>query len=139
MLVSFVFLKAKAQFPRGTFNWLTDVVRAFPVDTAPDPDLDEFVDDVSADEIGSSRTTLTSTAINEDAAGDEVELDAADIVHSSVTTGSTAVGDVLYQQTGGDDTTPANDRLMAFLDYADTPTNGGDLTVQLASEGAIKL
>ena len=137
-MASFVFLKAKAAFAKGGIDWLTDVIRAFPVNAIPNQDTAEFVSDVSGTEIGAARVTLGTMAVNEDAAGDEVELDAADFTHSAVASGSTAVGSILYKQVGGDDTTPANDPVICFLDYADTPTNGGDLIVQLDAEGAIK-
>lgn len=138
-MASFVFLKAKAAFAKGQIAWLTDVIRIMPVNAVPNADTAEFVSDVSATEIGAARATLGSKAVNEDTSGDEAECDAADATHSAVATGSTAVGSVVYQQTGGDDSTPANDRVIAFLDYTDTPTNGGDLVVQFAAEGILKL
>lgn len=140
-MASFVPLKAKAAFAKGQIDWLTAVLRAIPVTAAGDPDTVEFVDDISANESTSaSRVTLASAVVNEDAAGDEAELDAADFTHPAVTAGSDIVGSWIYAQTGGDDTTPADDRLIAFLEYTAAVTpNGGPIDVSLAAEGAVKL
>lgn len=135
---SWVGLKAKARFAKGEIDWLTDTIRAIPVSAEPNRDTVDLVSDVVASEIGSSRVDLASRAVNEDAVGDEVELDAADFTHPNVATGSTAVGSVLYKRVGADDSTPADDPVLAFLDYTDTPTNGGSLLIQLSPEGAIK-
>lgn len=136
-MASFVFLKAKAGFANKLYDWDTDVFRAMPVDTVPNPDTDDFVDDVSPEEVGSVRVSLASKAIVEDTANDQVELDCADFVFTAPNDG-TMVGIVIYQQTGGDDTTPTNDGLIAFLDTSDIVTNGGDVNVTVHAEGILK-
>jgi len=133
-MASFVFLKGKAKFAGGSIDWVNDDIRALPVNAVPNIDTAEFVSDISATEIGSSRVALAGKVINEDAAGDEVELDANNFTHTAVSSGDTAVGSVLFKQV----TTDADSPVIAFLDYTDTPTNGGDITVTLAAEGAIK-
>lgn len=136
-MASFVFLKAKAGFANKLYDWDTDVFRAMPVDAVPNQDTADFVDDVSATEVGSARVSLASKTIVEDTVNDQVELDCADFTFTALNDG-TMVGIVVYQQTGGDDTTPTNDGLIAFLDSADIVTNGGDVVVTVHAEGIIK-
>jgi hypothetical protein len=49
-----------------------------------------------------------------------------------VTSGATAVGVVLYKDTG----TPTTSPLLAYYDITDTPTNGGDITIAWAAVGS---
>lgn len=139
-MASFVFTKAKAKFAAGEINWVNDPIMAIAVNAIPARSTPEFVSDIIATEIGpaGARATLAGKAINEDAVDHEAELDANDFTHTAVASGDTAVGTILYKQVGGDDTTPADDPVIAFLDYTDIPTNGGDIEVTLAAEGALK-
>lgn len=136
-MASFVFLKAKAGFAGGDYDWAADVLRAIPVDAVPDPDTDDFVDDITVDEVDSVRVTIANAAIVEDAANDQVELDGDDFDFTAPDDG-TMVGFCICKQVGGDDTTPADDPFVAFLDTNDIVTNGGDISVTVDAEGFIK-
>ncbi len=143
-MASGMYLKAKAQIGQGAFNWLSDVFRWMLLTDAhtPDFDLHDFVDDVSAQEVsvgGYARQTVTSPAVNEDTAGDEAEYDCADPTFSSLASGETIGFSAIYKQVGGSDATPADDRLLVLHDLTDTPTNGGDVTLQVDAEGAFKI
>lgn len=100
---------------------------------------DDFVDDVSADEVADAsygRVTLTSSAVTDDDANDRSEWDFADVVFSSldnVTPGKA----VAYKQVGGDDSTEANDPLIALWDHANTAADGSDYTLQPGANGAV--
>lgn len=137
-------LHAKRKLGEGVFDWLNDTYYWLLLqDTwTPAPDTDEFVSNVDAEELsvgGYSPQTVTSPTINEDTAGDEAEFDCADPTFSSLASGQTIGHAAVAKQVGADTTTPADDPLLAVHDVTDTPTNGGDVTVQVDAEGAWKI
>lgn len=137
-------LKAKRKLGEGVFNWTSDTFHwMLQADTwTPAPDTDEFVSSISADELsvsGYSPQAVTSPTINEDTAGDEAEFDCADPTFSSLASGETISHSVVFKQVGADLTTPTDDPLLAVHDVTDTPTNGGDVTLQVDAEGAWKI
>ncbi len=88
-----------------------------------------FVSDIVAGELtvgGYSRQTLAGEAITEDDTNDFAYLDATDPVFSALVAGETVIGAVLFRHTGNDATAP----VYAYYDVTDTPTNGGDITIQ---------
>lgn len=103
---------------------------------------DNFVDDLvpGTNEVsvsGYSRQTLSGETVTEDDTNDFAYLDATDPVFSSLATGETVVGAVLFRHTGSDATAP----VYAGYDVTDTPTNGGNITIQFATPangGALK-
>lgn len=103
---------------------------------------DNVVDDLvpGTNEItvgGYSRQTLSGETITENDTDDFAYLDATDPVFSSLVTGETVVGAVLFRHTGSDATAP----VYAGYDVTDTPTNGGNITIQFATPangGALK-
>lgn len=105
-----------------------------------------LVDDGSANDpasheiavAGYARQALANKAVTRDDTNDFAYLDADDVVFTSLTTGETIGGAILYRHTGADGTSP----LIAFYDVADTPTNGGNVTIQWATPangGVLKL
>lgn len=63
---------------------------------------------------------------------------AANVTFTTLGTGNTVGGAVLIKDTGSNTTSA----LIAFYDVTDTPTNGGDITIQWASDangGVLKL
>jgi hypothetical protein len=141
--VSGVLLQAKQKMFEAVYDFIADVVRVGLSTTTESPNFDtwDFVDDILEELTvgGYARQTLGSKAINEDAANDEQEFDSADPVFTALVTGETIGFDFLYKQTGGSDATPADDPLIAIHDLADTPTNGGNITLQVNTEGWWKL
>lgn len=81
---------------------------------------------------GYTRQTLSSKSVIEDDTNDFAYLYAGNVIFSTLGTGNTVGGAVLVANTGGG-TTNANCAVLAFYDIVDTPTNGGDITIQWAS------
>lgn len=82
--------------------------------------------------VGYTRQTLSSQIVIEDDTNDFAYLYAANVTFTGLFQGNTVGGAVLVANTGG---TNANSscQLLAFYDIVDTPTNGGDITIQWAS------
>ena len=116
--------KGRQRFLEGQFNWLTDTIKAFLVDTAAytaNMAVHEFLSDVGSSARIAGPVTLTAKASTGGAA------DAADITFASVA-GPSIEALVLYRDTGTEATSP----LIAYIDQATglpiTP-NGGDIIV----------
>ena len=85
---------------------------------------------------GSGRKTATLTH-EVDKTNDRAEIDIADLTWTALGTGATIAAAILIKEGGANDTTS---RLIAYFDITDTPTNGGDITLDFdAVEGAIRL
>lgn len=157
--MSLIFNKALEALANGSLDMDTDVIRALAATTdsagTPDPDHDYLSDLLTAvlTEVsvsGYSRATLSSATVTEDDTDDEAEVDYADLSFgSSVASGETVKGFIIYKQVGGDDSTPADDLLIAWIDKDSTGDfsartggglvlGGGALTLQIAAEGLFK-
>lgn len=94
------------------------------------PDADtNFVSDIVAGELtvgGYARQTLAGQTITEDDTNDFAYLDATDPVFTALVAGETITWAVLFRSTGVDATSP----VYAAYDVTDTPTNGGNVTIQ---------
>jgi hypothetical protein len=84
---------------------------------------------------GAGRKTLASKTIVVDKPNDRAEFDCADIAWTALLTGETIAAAILIKEGAVNDTTS---RLIAYLDVADTPTNGSDVTLQINAEGVIQ-
>lgn len=95
----------------------------------------QFIDEAGANDpvderiTGTTDQTLGSKAIAKDTTNDHVSFDAADPTFTAVPSGETVAGAVVYKDTG----TPTTSKMLCYLDLPDTPTNGGDITVQFAT------
>ncbi|WP_135535367.1 hypothetical protein [Halostella pelagica] len=145
------------EYRRGNIDVETATLRValFNDSTAYSPDQvnHEYVSDVldggtTAQEIQDatySRQTVSNASVTVDAAGGEVEFDADDVTFSGLDGGETIQGWIVFQQVGGDDTTPADDRIIAIEDEATNSNgnlvtlNGSDVTIQFSSEGIINV
>lgn len=90
---------------------------------------------------GYARQLLTNTNVTEDDTNDFAYLTADNVTFSTLGTGNTIGGAVLVANTGGS-AANSNSELLAFYDIVDTPTNGGDITIQWANTyngGVLKL
>jgi len=148
----------KEELMEGQFDLVNDTIKVALIsdNTAYtfDPDAHTFVNDIldggtTAEEFagsGYSRQTLTNNAVTQDDTDDEGVFDADDVTFSSLD-GDTIQGIIVYQQIGGDDTTPGDDRVLAVVDddsagsNSDLPltTNGSDVTFSFNAEGAINI
>lgn len=133
----------------ANLNWASAVLRAMLERSTstytPNKDHD-YVGDLSGfveiSVASYARQTLGSGAVNIDDANDRVELDCADISFGNLESGQTADALVLYAQTGGNDSTPNDDPLIAYIDTATglpAVLGGGAFNVTINSEGLIQL
>lgn len=128
----------------GTIDLDTDVIKVMLVDEvyAYDPDHD-FVNDISANEIsatnytggfgGGGRKTATVT-MQASTANNRVEIAIADLTW-------TALGGALNDTVGAavvihEITNDAASIPIAYLDFTDTPTNGGNFTLDFTALGS---
>lgn len=130
----------------STLDWASDVIRvALERDTSAytaDKDHD-FYDDLGTNgfvEISVAsyaRQTLGTKTAAIDLTDDRYEWDAADIDFGALEAGQTVSGYVIYRQVGGDDTTPANDELLAYVDTASglpLILNGGNVSIPTSND-----
>lgn len=147
-MASIVTNKAKALLANGTLDWVNDTIRVALLKTAgaASPDADFVADaidgtnNVEVTTAGYARQDLATRTVTEDDTGDVATLDAADNTWTAVGDGTeSAVMAVVYKRVGVDDTTPADDPVLAFVDFADTVLNGGDFTVRWSASGVISI
>jgi hypothetical protein len=119
----------------GDIDFVNDTIKAMLVSATYTPNKDDqFIDTGGASDAVDARLTgttdqaLANKVIGKDTTNDFAYLDADDVTFSAVTTGQTAVGVVIYKDTG----TPTTSKLIAYLDITDTPTNGGDIGITFA-------
>lgn len=83
---------------------------------------------------GYTRQTLASLTLNEDDPNNQAYLDANDVTFTALGAGATIGAAVLYRYSSSGGTTgDSGQDLISFYDLTDTPTNGGDITIQWAS------
>lgn len=86
---------------------------------------------------GYALQTLSGESVTEDDTNDFAYLDATDPVFSALVAGETIIFGFLYRHV----TNAADSPVYAGYDVTDTPTNGGDVTLQFATPangGALK-
>lgn len=137
----------------GGTNYLTDTIKLLLLSTATpytyDPDH-EFLDAGGANDPtdaeanvtnytrgfgGAGRKTLASKTITANDTNNRVEVDAADVVYTALggAANQTLAAALIVKEITND----AASRMYAYLDFTDTATNGGDVTIQFASNGFI--
>jgi hypothetical protein len=109
--IRFLFLKSSA--PTADTNFVTDLT----------PGTNELTVG------GYARQALDNKTVTEDDANDFAYLDADDEVFASLATGETITWGILFRQVTNDTDSP----VYAGYDFTDTPTNGGNITVQWAA------
>lgn len=146
---------AKEELLNGTFALENDTIRVLLLDNSQsytfDPDAHEFVSDITGagsemSGTGYSRQSLSGKTVSEDTSGDRGVFTADDVTWSGLDAGSIQTI-VVYQQVGGDDSTPSDDRVLVVLDddsagsLTDLPrtTNGSDVELSWASTGILAI
>ncbi len=140
------FNRGKQQILSGGTNLLTDTIKVMLVTSSYTFDADHnFVSEVSANEpavsgytggfAGAGRKTLANKSVTEDDTSDLAFFDADDLTWSALATGATIGGAILIKEVTND----AASHLLIFMDLADTPTNGGDITIAWNASGIIRL
>lgn len=149
-MATFVLNKAATDIADGSIDLLTDTLKVMLVKSGYVANRDDDVVDAGGandaldHEIsvsgyvggwgGAGRKTLLSKTVAEDDANDRAVFDCADPSAWTLVTGETIAAAVVIKEGGANDTTS---RLIAYLDIADTPTNGGTFTLVIDSAGVI--
>ncbi len=131
----------KKNIMNGTIDLDTDTVKVMLLTSShtQNSDTQEFIDDVSANEVsGTGYTaggeTIANTAVTQDNTDDEGVWDGDDVTWSSSTI--TARYAAIYSDTG----TPGTSAIIAILDFAsDQSSSAGDFTIQWGAEGILNL
>jgi len=149
-----------AEFLRGNIDLETDTLRValFNDSTAYtfDPAAHEFVADVldggtTAQEFGEgtgtgySRQDVTNPSVVANDTDVRADFDADDVTFPTLDD-ATIQGAIIYKQVGGDDTTPADDRIVQVYDNDQSdvvdfpiPTNGSGIELQFDTEGVLSV
>lgn len=126
----------------GSLDLDADVIRMLMVtDTHTENVSDAFVSDLDNELSGGgyARVTITGSSMVDDDANDRSEWTFNDVTFSSLgAAAGTPSAAVAYQQTGGDDTTPANDPLICLWNITNTAPNGNNYVLQVGAEGAVQ-
>lgn len=144
-----IFTRFFERVASGNLNWASAVVRCLLERSTSTYSVNkdhDYVSDltglVEVSVASYARQTLGSCAVNVDDANDRVELDCADISFGSLETGQTAKALIFYVQTGGNDSSPSDDPLVAYMDTATglpATLGGGTFSVTIDAEGLIQL
>ena len=138
-MANFWFNSGLAKLWDGSIDPDGDVLKMILVTSAFNgDDEDVFVGDVAV--LGEltrpsyARQTLANVQIVKDNPGDQVKFTSDAVPFGTLETGETIAGAILYRHVTNDADSP----MILFLDLADTPTNGGPITVQPHADGWAK-
>jgi len=154
-MANFVYNQGKFLLANGSLNLLTQNIALMLVANTYEgsaaaavlPDANTVAEIVSheittATVSGYARVALTGKTISETDDGGTSNgfafFNASNVTFASLGTGNTVGGCILFRQGTNNSDSP----LIAFYDVVDTPTNGGDITIQWASAangGVLKL
>lgn len=129
----------------GTIDLLTDTIKVIAVNPSYVYNADhKFASSVNANELsgtgytggfnGSGRKTLASKTVTQDDTNDLAYFDCADWTYTAINAGEIG-GFILVKEITND----AASRLIAFVEVADFTTNGNDVTVNVPSNGLLRL
>lgn len=146
-MASLVYDIAKKEILEASLNLSANTLKVMLVSTGYTPALgDTTVNTAAAAEIsvsgyvggfnGTGRKTVTPKTFTVDAVNHRGKFTSGtNLLWSALGAGATIAGAVLIKE----NTTDADSRLIAFLDFTDTATNGGDFTIQWHTDGIIYL
>ncbi len=111
---------------------------------SPDKDHDYVSDLTSLVEIsvsGYARITATTKAVSLDDTNDRALWDFDDLDFGTLASGQSVKSLILYQQTGGNDSSPSDDPLICRIDSIFSPyaLGGGDFKLVLNAAGLMKM
>ena len=90
-----------------------------------------------------ARQTLANCNIILDDANDQVKLDCDNILFGNLESGQTVRALLVYMQMGGDDSTPSNDVLLAYIDTVSgvlpAGLGGGAFNITINANGFIRM
>jgi len=124
-MASFLYDYGREGFLAGDIDWDGDTIHCMLLDGdyTPTQATDQFMSDIPA----GAKVDTSELLTNRTVVGGEADAD--DVTFTAVTNATDIVGAVIYKQVGGDDTTPADDRLIAYIDFVDICANGGDISI----------
>ena len=150
-MANIVYTKFLAEMAANDLDWETSTIRfMLERDTsayAPDK-YHDFLDSftggggVEISVVSYGRQTMANGAINIDDANDRIELDCDNVAFGNLETGQTVQAIIVYQQTGGDDLSPADDVLICYIDTATglpAVLGGGAFNITIDDEGLIQI
>lgn len=85
---------------------------------------------------GAGRKALASKTFAVDDTNNWVKIDAGDPSAWTLASGDTAVAAIIIKEGAANDTTS---RLLFYVDFTDTPTNGGTFTLAFNADGIVTL
>lgn len=141
--MSFVYTTEKTRRLTASYSFVGDIRVALLLNTTTadtEQDASVIADFTTLGEVtdGSySRKALTTEAVNQDNANNRAEFDADDASWTTLTTGGTVQGLLLYRHVDG---TAANDMVIAFIDSGGFPFSltGGNLAITWNAEGIVQ-
>jgi hypothetical protein len=154
-MANFVYNQGKFLLANGSLNLLSDTIQLLLVantyeasntvaNLADANNVHELISHVitTGTVSGYANVALTSRTVSETDDGGTTNgfafFNAANVTFSTLGTGNTIGGCILYRAGANNNASP----LIAFYDVVDTPTNGGDITIQWANTvngGVLKL
>ncbi len=151
-MASLLFNEAKKEILDETIKLDTDTLVWILVDSTYSPDADTLiVDDGGASDIidaeisvsgytggwgGAGRKVRASKSFSTDTGTDRAIFDSSvDYTWASLGAGATIVAAILVKEGGANDTTS---RPIVYVDTNDVSTNGGDITLQLDTNGIFR-
>lgn len=146
-MANLVYNRGKEAIAKGEIDLDTSDLRVMLVKSTYVENADHLtVDDGSANDpasheitvAGYARGALAGKVVTRDDTNDFAYLDGTDQLFAALAAGETIGGAVLYRHSGVD----SGNILLSYYDLANTPTNGGDVTVQWATPangGVLKL
>lgn len=150
----------RTELLRGNIDLTTITIKAALGGTGTaytfDPTAHTYVNDVfdggtTAEELDyispDDRKVLANQSVSQDDTDNEGVFDADNVTWAGLSTTQDIQFAMLYQQVGGDDTTPGDDPIISIWDddsagsLADLPltTDGSDVTLNFSSEGIINI
>ena len=145
-MASLVYTRAKKNIADGTIDLDTHDIRVALLKVAASTSCDTEADAATISAFTTLgelvatnyvRKALADEAVNEDTANDRAEFDATDVTWTALGgAANDTIGAALIFKfvTNDADSIP-----IAYIDLTDTPTNGGDVTIQWNTEGIIQL
>ncbi len=146
-MASFAYVTGWSEVTDGTIDIDNDTLKMMLVTSSyvADPD-DDVVDAAGANDPvdheisvtgytpghGNTGRKTASISVAGNKTSNRVEISFTDMTWTSLGSGTTIAAAILIKEGTVDDTTS---RLIAYFDIADTPTNGGDFTLDAASAG----
>jgi len=129
-MASFVTNRGSLDLQSNVIVWAADTIKARLVPSSVTPDKDNTVM-TGLTAIGTDQT-LSNKTRTEDMANDRIVYDnTVDPTWTAVASGSTIGWCVIYKFVTND----ADSIPIAVMDLTDTPTNGGDITIQFNANG----